>query len=111
MDTIMDLSKEQYKAFLLTYSSNVDYNFSSPEKDIIETQLSGDCRDMISLFNTMNEHERLQILVEGALKYLTSDAAIDEFEQALNKQFLADGKYCRFERSFFKYYSALTHAM
>lgn len=108
MNTLNDLSREQFKAFLLTYSSHVDYQFSAPEREIIENQLPEDSDQIIKLFSKLDEHERVKILVEGSLKFLKTSKDHMEFEQALNKQFLADGNYCRFERSFFKYYLELT---
>jgi len=107
MATIGDFTREQFKAFLLTYSSHVDYNFSAPEKVLIEKLVPNDSDYLIKLFNKLEENERVQILVEGALKYLVSQDDIEDFEESLNRQFIADGKYCHFEKSFFKYYSNL----
>lgn len=47
------------------------------------------------------------MVVEGVVEHLKTEQDVKEFYQALQHQFMADGKYCRFEKCFFEYFNDL----
>lgn len=108
MGQIQKFTKEQFKGFLLAYSSHVDFKFSQEEKDLIFKCVPNNSEHIMNSFHDYNESERTMLIVEGVVEHLKTEQDVNEFNEALQHQFMADGKYCRFEKCFFEYFNDLS---
>jgi len=107
MGLMPTFSKEQFKGFLLAYSSHADFKFSKEEKDLIVKCVPDNSERILKTYDEFDEQERIILIVEGVIDHLKTEKDVQEFNMALQDQFMADGKYCRFEKSFFEYFNAL----
>ena len=61
-------------------------------------------------FNTLNEAERILVITDGLVKF-KDEQKLEDIEETLMEQFYLDGKFCKYERSFLKYFSQLKAAV
>jgi len=108
MGQIQTFSKEQFKGFLLAYSSHVDFKFSQEERDLIVKCVPNTSEQIMKSFNEYDETEKIMLIVEGVVEHLKTEQDVNEFNKALQHQFMADGKYCQFEKCFFEYFNNLS---
>lgn len=66
-------------------------------------------RTYSTVYDGYDEQERIMLIVEGVIEHLKTEKDIQEFKKALMNQFMAHGKYCRFEKCFFDYFNSLAN--
>jgi len=108
MGKLKHLTKKEFKAFILAYSSHVDFKFSEEERNMITKSLPIASATVLDSYAEYDEMDKIEFIVEGVLDHITTKEDVHEFKQALQTQFLADGTYCRFEKCFYEYFSDLT---
>ena len=105
-----NFSIEEYLLFLLLYASHVDYKFSSDEKQHLKHKYAVKYPHVEVKFNALNEAERILVLTDGLVKF-RDEPKLEDVKELLMEQFYLDGKYCKYERSFLKYFSQLQAAV
>ncbi len=106
------LSKKDYIAFLLIYASYSDFTFSPPEQAFVEEYLGSIAyQHMVSMYDDMNEAQRVETIVEGCVTHLKNEDKAAKSIDLLEKQFWLDGEYCRFEQEFMQYFKNVLAAI
>lgn len=101
----MDISninwtKNEFKAYLLLFAANSDYEESQVEKDIILKIINKEQYNKIHLeFDKDNDYQSIQKIQSGIQKFNYSKNEIDKLLLEVKLLFLSDGNFDILERN------------
>lgn len=98
------LTKSEFKTFVLIYAAYVDYNFSDQEEAYIKGQSSnGEYEKMNTLFKAHTDYQSLKIILEHRKKFYQSLQEKEVLYAQIVNLFKIDGEYSRPEKLFLNF--------
>lgn len=98
------LTKKQFKTFLLIYAAHVDYAYDESEKDFILNQTDIETYNaMYQLFLNKSDYQCLKLILHYKKQYYNSTSKKEEIYSCIIQLLEADGEYSRAEKVFLEF--------
>lgn len=91
-------TRDQYEAFVMMVAAAGDLKMSIEEKRPIIDKVGDDWNEMLNFFRSLNDVERINVILEGKDTHLTSEADKDRLLAQVKAIFMADDDYADIER-------------
>lgn len=102
------LTKSEFKTFVLIYAAHVDYNYSDAETQfILEHSTASEFESMSELFGAHTDYHSLKIIIAHKEKYYQDEREKAELYAQITELFLVDGVYSRPEKIFIDFLERL----
>lgn len=102
------LSKSQFKTFLLIYAAHVDYVYSTEEAFLIKALSSNkEYGEMYDLFHNRSDYQSLKIILACKEHYFQNDLERKKLYAIIEELFKVDGDYSRPEKLFLEFLDKL----
>lgn len=105
-----ELSYEEFLAFILWYAAYADLEVESHErKEILNMSGHDASRRMKELVESMNDEQRIELILEHRKLYLGSEEKILKLLQDIHRIFMADEHFTAVEKYYESHLKRLLH--
>ncbi len=91
-------TRDQFEAFVMLVAAAGDLKMDIEEKRPIIDKVGEDWNDLLNLFRSLNDAERISIIFEGKDTHLKTEADREQLLSEVKAVFLADEEYADIER-------------
>lgn len=91
-------TRDQYEAFVMLVAAAGDLKMQIEEKRPIIDKVGADWNDLLNLFRSLNDAERIAVIFNGKDTHLKTEADRQKLLQEVKTVFLADEDYADIER-------------
>lgn len=100
METIENLTFEEFQAFLLIYCAGADLEFKEEEKEIILQFINEDgYKRVLRLYERLNDYDRTQWLIVNKSRIIKSPEDKVKLLEKMEDVFKSDGHYSIMEQN------------
>jgi len=100
METIDNLTFEEFQAFLLIYCAGADLEFKEEEKEIILQFVSEDnFKKILKIYERLNDYDRTQWLIVNKSRIIKSESDKEKLIDNMETIFKSDGHYSAMEQN------------